>query len=165
MPEAGLKELQAKASALGCTCRSPVDSLTVLVEKTLSELRVSFTTEHCFMYNRFHWSFDCTGQLSHVCGSAGAAQTCALQKGGAEPLSDSCGEHLDPRASEETWTDTSAARAPQGATLCRNHFTNHLDRRCSRNMPDLPKPTDHRRKQQQPERERWEQKHACRQVG
>ncbi|XP_024660796.2 RNA N(6)-adenosine-methyltransferase mettl16 isoform X1 [Maylandia zebra] len=40
MPEAGLKELQAKASALGCTCRSPVDSLTVLVEKTLSELRV-----------------------------------------------------------------------------------------------------------------------------
>uniref|UniRef100_I3JN00 U6 small nuclear RNA (adenine-(43)-N(6))-methyltransferase n=1 Tax=Oreochromis niloticus TaxID=8128 RepID=I3JN00_ORENI len=40
MPEAGLKELQAKASALGCTCRSPVDSLTVLVEKTLTELRV-----------------------------------------------------------------------------------------------------------------------------
>lgn len=40
LPEPGLKELQAKASALGCTGRSPVDSITALVEKTLTDLRV-----------------------------------------------------------------------------------------------------------------------------
>ncbi|KAM4566839.1 RNA N(6)-adenosine-methyltransferase mettl16 [Odontesthes bonariensis] len=40
VPEAGLKELQAKASAAGCTGCSPVDSITALLEKTLTELRV-----------------------------------------------------------------------------------------------------------------------------
>ncbi|XP_028429029.1 RNA N(6)-adenosine-methyltransferase mettl16 [Perca flavescens] len=40
LPEAGLKELQAKASALGGTARSPVDSITALLEKTLTDLRV-----------------------------------------------------------------------------------------------------------------------------
>ncbi|XP_037533404.1 RNA N6-adenosine-methyltransferase mettl16 [Nematolebias whitei] len=41
LPEAGLKELQAKASAAGCAddCSS-VDSVTALLEKTLTELRV-----------------------------------------------------------------------------------------------------------------------------
>ncbi|XP_043976463.1 RNA N6-adenosine-methyltransferase mettl16 isoform X1 [Gambusia affinis] len=42
LPEAGVKELQAKASAAGC-CRSScssVDSITALLEKTLTELRV-----------------------------------------------------------------------------------------------------------------------------
>uniref|UniRef100_A0A667X0E6 U6 small nuclear RNA (adenine-(43)-N(6))-methyltransferase n=1 Tax=Myripristis murdjan TaxID=586833 RepID=A0A667X0E6_9TELE len=40
LPEAGLKELQAKASAIGCTARSPVDSIAGLVERTLTDLRV-----------------------------------------------------------------------------------------------------------------------------
>ncbi|XP_072248617.1 RNA N(6)-adenosine-methyltransferase mettl16 [Leuresthes tenuis] len=40
IPEAGLKELQAKASAAGCTGCSSVDSVTALLEKTLAELRV-----------------------------------------------------------------------------------------------------------------------------
>lgn len=40
LPEAGLKELQSKASALGGTACSPVDSITALLEKTLTDLRV-----------------------------------------------------------------------------------------------------------------------------
>ncbi|XP_034404682.1 RNA N6-adenosine-methyltransferase mettl16 [Cyclopterus lumpus] len=40
LPEAGLKELQAKASASGSTARGPVDSVTALLEKTLTDLRV-----------------------------------------------------------------------------------------------------------------------------
>ncbi|XP_041851094.1 RNA N6-adenosine-methyltransferase mettl16 [Melanotaenia boesemani] len=40
LPEAGLIELQAKASVAGCTSCSPVDSVTALLEKTLTELRV-----------------------------------------------------------------------------------------------------------------------------
>lgn len=44
LPEAGVKELQAKASAAGCSSCSSVDSITALLEKTLTELRVSFTT-------------------------------------------------------------------------------------------------------------------------
>uniref|UniRef100_UPI0037E9C6D6 RNA N6-adenosine-methyltransferase mettl16 n=1 Tax=Semicossyphus pulcher TaxID=241346 RepID=UPI0037E9C6D6 len=40
LPEAGLKELQVKAKALGCTARGPVDSVAVLLEKTLTDLRV-----------------------------------------------------------------------------------------------------------------------------
>ncbi|CAJ1065546.1 RNA N6-adenosine-methyltransferase mettl16 isoform X1 [Xyrichtys novacula] len=40
LPEPGLKELQAKASALGCTARSPVESITALLEKTLTDLKV-----------------------------------------------------------------------------------------------------------------------------
>lgn len=43
LPEAGLKELQAKAKALGCTACSPVDSIGALLEKTLTDLRVSFS--------------------------------------------------------------------------------------------------------------------------
>ncbi|XP_056139861.1 RNA N6-adenosine-methyltransferase mettl16 [Lampris incognitus] len=38
--EVVLKELQAKASVIGCSSSSPVDGVTVLVEKTLTELRV-----------------------------------------------------------------------------------------------------------------------------
>uniref|UniRef100_A0A1A7W9G8 U6 small nuclear RNA (adenine-(43)-N(6))-methyltransferase n=2 Tax=Iconisemion striatum TaxID=60296 RepID=A0A1A7W9G8_9TELE len=40
LPQAGLKELEAKASAAGCTGSSSVDSITTLLEKTLTELRV-----------------------------------------------------------------------------------------------------------------------------
>ncbi|KAM7413276.1 hypothetical protein PAMA_020589 [Pampus argenteus] len=40
LPQAGLKELQAKASAMGSSACSPVDSITALLEKTLTELRV-----------------------------------------------------------------------------------------------------------------------------
>ncbi|KAM9318911.1 RNA N(6)-adenosine-methyltransferase mettl16 [Pholidichthys leucotaenia] len=40
LPEAGLKELQARASAILCPDRSLVDSITALVEKTLTDLRV-----------------------------------------------------------------------------------------------------------------------------
>ncbi|XP_053279572.1 RNA N6-adenosine-methyltransferase mettl16 [Pleuronectes platessa] len=40
LPEAGLKELQVKASALGCSARSPVDNVTALLERTLTDLRV-----------------------------------------------------------------------------------------------------------------------------
>ncbi|KAK5868587.1 hypothetical protein PBY51_009587 [Eleginops maclovinus] len=39
-PKAGLKELQAKASALCGAAGGPVDSITALLEKTLSDLRV-----------------------------------------------------------------------------------------------------------------------------
>ncbi len=42
LPEAGLKELQSKALALGGTACSPVDSIAALLEKTLTDLRVSF---------------------------------------------------------------------------------------------------------------------------
>ncbi|XP_068441340.1 RNA N6-adenosine-methyltransferase mettl16 [Clinocottus analis] len=40
LPEAGLKELQVKASALASTARGPVDSVTALLEKILTDLRV-----------------------------------------------------------------------------------------------------------------------------
>ncbi|XP_020494957.2 RNA N6-adenosine-methyltransferase mettl16 [Labrus bergylta] len=40
LPEAGVKELQSKASASGRKARSPVDSITALLEKTLTDLRV-----------------------------------------------------------------------------------------------------------------------------
>ncbi|XP_012732827.2 RNA N6-adenosine-methyltransferase mettl16 [Fundulus heteroclitus] len=44
LPEAGVKELQAKAAAAGCSSSSsissPVDSITALLEKSLTELRV-----------------------------------------------------------------------------------------------------------------------------
>ncbi|XP_038549975.1 RNA N6-adenosine-methyltransferase mettl16 [Micropterus salmoides] len=40
LPQAGLKELQAKDSAVGCTACSPVDRITALLEKTLTDLRV-----------------------------------------------------------------------------------------------------------------------------
>ncbi|XP_029302582.1 RNA N(6)-adenosine-methyltransferase mettl16 isoform X2 [Cottoperca gobio] len=40
LPEAGLKELQVKASALGGVARGAVDSITALLEKTLTHLRV-----------------------------------------------------------------------------------------------------------------------------
>ncbi|XP_068601597.1 RNA N6-adenosine-methyltransferase mettl16 [Brachionichthys hirsutus] len=40
LPEAGLKELQAKASALGGSAQSPADSVTALLLKTLGDLRV-----------------------------------------------------------------------------------------------------------------------------
>ncbi|XP_060902451.1 RNA N6-adenosine-methyltransferase mettl16 [Labrus mixtus] len=40
LPEAGVKELQTKASASGRKARSPVDSITALLEKTLTDLRV-----------------------------------------------------------------------------------------------------------------------------
>ncbi|XP_070826531.1 RNA N(6)-adenosine-methyltransferase mettl16 isoform X1 [Chaetodon trifascialis] len=40
LPEAGLKALQAKASALGFIAHNPVDSITALLEKTLTDLRV-----------------------------------------------------------------------------------------------------------------------------
>ncbi|KAM6987825.1 RNA N(6)-adenosine-methyltransferase mettl16 isoform 1-T2 [Tautogolabrus adspersus] len=40
LPEAGVKELQTKASVSGRKARSPVDSITALLEKTLTDLRV-----------------------------------------------------------------------------------------------------------------------------
>ncbi|XP_044210249.1 RNA N6-adenosine-methyltransferase mettl16 isoform X1 [Thunnus albacares] len=40
LPQAGLKELQAKASAIGSSARTPVDSIAALLEKTLTDLRV-----------------------------------------------------------------------------------------------------------------------------
>ncbi|KAE8295350.1 U6 small nuclear RNA (adenine-(43)-N(6))-methyltransferase [Larimichthys crocea] len=40
LPEAGLKELQAKALTLGQTAHGPVDSIAALLEKTLTDLRV-----------------------------------------------------------------------------------------------------------------------------
>ncbi|XP_007576837.1 RNA N(6)-adenosine-methyltransferase mettl16 isoform X1 [Poecilia formosa] len=49
LPEAGVKELQAKASAAGCcssSCSS-VDSITALLEKTLTELRVLHKRAPC----------------------------------------------------------------------------------------------------------------------
>nr|QNQ79781.1 METTL16 [Siniperca chuatsi] len=47
IPEAGLKELQAKASALGCTVHSRVDSIAALLEKTLTDLRVLHKRVSC----------------------------------------------------------------------------------------------------------------------
>ncbi|KAM9853438.1 RNA N(6)-adenosine-methyltransferase mettl16 [Aulostomus maculatus] len=40
LPEAGLKELQAKARSLGYAASNPVNSITALLEKTLTDLRV-----------------------------------------------------------------------------------------------------------------------------
>ncbi|XP_077579585.1 RNA N(6)-adenosine-methyltransferase mettl16 isoform X1 [Stigmatopora nigra] len=40
LPHVALKELQAKARALGCTAHSPLDAITSLLEKALTELRV-----------------------------------------------------------------------------------------------------------------------------
>ncbi|XP_075995543.1 RNA N(6)-adenosine-methyltransferase mettl16 [Genypterus blacodes] len=40
LPEAGLTELQAKAVAVGCRARGPVNAITALLENSLSELRV-----------------------------------------------------------------------------------------------------------------------------
>uniref|UniRef100_A0A665VYK6 U6 small nuclear RNA (adenine-(43)-N(6))-methyltransferase n=1 Tax=Echeneis naucrates TaxID=173247 RepID=A0A665VYK6_ECHNA len=40
LPEAGLKELQAKALAIGCTTSCHLDSITALLERTLTDLRV-----------------------------------------------------------------------------------------------------------------------------
>uniref|UniRef100_A0A8C6SIX6 U6 small nuclear RNA (adenine-(43)-N(6))-methyltransferase n=1 Tax=Neogobius melanostomus TaxID=47308 RepID=A0A8C6SIX6_9GOBI len=47
LPEAGLKELQIKASALGCTSSFPVDGVTALLEKSLTDLRVMFKHIPC----------------------------------------------------------------------------------------------------------------------
>ncbi|XP_054455539.1 RNA N6-adenosine-methyltransferase mettl16 [Anoplopoma fimbria] len=47
LPEAGLRELQVKASALGRTARGPVDSVTALLEKTLTDLRVLYKRVPC----------------------------------------------------------------------------------------------------------------------
>ncbi|XP_070762393.1 RNA N(6)-adenosine-methyltransferase mettl16 [Enoplosus armatus] len=47
VPEAGLKELQAKAKALDCTARRPVDSIAALLEKTLTDLRVRHKRVPC----------------------------------------------------------------------------------------------------------------------
>ncbi|XP_061136201.1 RNA N6-adenosine-methyltransferase mettl16 [Syngnathus typhle] len=40
LPHVAVKELQAKARALGCTSRHPLKAITTLVEKTLTDLRV-----------------------------------------------------------------------------------------------------------------------------
>lgn len=47
LPEAGVKELQIKASALGCSSSCPVDSVTALLEKSLTDLRVTFKHVPC----------------------------------------------------------------------------------------------------------------------
>lgn len=47
LPEAALKELQTKASALGCTGSCPVDGVTALLEKSLTDLRVMFKHLPC----------------------------------------------------------------------------------------------------------------------
>lgn len=47
LPEAGLKELQTKASALGCTDSCPVDVVTALLEKSLTDLHVLFKHIPC----------------------------------------------------------------------------------------------------------------------
>uniref|UniRef100_A0A8C5EXG3 U6 small nuclear RNA (adenine-(43)-N(6))-methyltransferase n=1 Tax=Gouania willdenowi TaxID=441366 RepID=A0A8C5EXG3_GOUWI len=52
VPEAGVKELQAKASAEGGSHRSPVDSITELLENTLSELKVQHKRLPCQKQDR-----------------------------------------------------------------------------------------------------------------
>lgn len=47
LPEAGLKELQTKATALGCTSSCPVEGVTALLEKSLTDLRVLFKHVPC----------------------------------------------------------------------------------------------------------------------
>lgn len=47
LPEAGLKELVAKASALGCTDSSAVANITALLEKVLTDLRVLYKRVPC----------------------------------------------------------------------------------------------------------------------
>ncbi|XP_053176490.1 RNA N6-adenosine-methyltransferase mettl16 isoform X1 [Scomber japonicus] len=47
LPQAGLKELQARASAINGSARNPVDSVTVLVEKNLTDLRVLYKHVPC----------------------------------------------------------------------------------------------------------------------
>lgn len=47
LPEAGVKELQIKASALGHSGSGPVDGVTALLEKSLSDLRVMFKHVPC----------------------------------------------------------------------------------------------------------------------
>ncbi|CAL9683930.1 unnamed protein product [Knipowitschia caucasica] len=47
LPEVGLKSLQTKASALGCTGSCPVEAVTALLEKSLTELRVLFKQVPC----------------------------------------------------------------------------------------------------------------------
>lgn len=47
LPEAGLKELQTKASALGCSSTCPVKAVTALLEKSLTDLRVLFKHVPC----------------------------------------------------------------------------------------------------------------------
>lgn len=47
LPEAGVKELQIKASALGHSGSGPVDSVTALLEKSLTDLRVMFKHVPC----------------------------------------------------------------------------------------------------------------------
>lgn len=50
MPEAGLKEIQAKTSASGGDTGSAVDTITALLEKTLTDLRVSFSVARAQFY-------------------------------------------------------------------------------------------------------------------
>ncbi|XP_033833327.1 RNA N6-adenosine-methyltransferase mettl16 isoform X1 [Periophthalmus magnuspinnatus] len=52
LPEAGLKELQTKASALGCAGGCPVESVTSLLEKSLTELRVSYDKDRILSLNK-----------------------------------------------------------------------------------------------------------------
>ncbi|KAK5599204.1 hypothetical protein CRENBAI_024591 [Crenichthys baileyi] len=52
LPEAGVKELQAKASAAGCRGSSSVDSIAALLEKTLTELRVLHERVPCRQQER-----------------------------------------------------------------------------------------------------------------
>lgn len=47
LPEAGLKELQSKASVLGCSSSCPVKAVTALLEKSLTDLRVLFKHVPC----------------------------------------------------------------------------------------------------------------------
>lgn len=47
LPEAGLKELQTKASALGCSSSCPVKAVTALLEKSLTDLKVLFKHVPC----------------------------------------------------------------------------------------------------------------------
>lgn len=98
LPEAGLKELLAKASDLGVTGCSTVDGISALLEKTLSDLRVSLRA----LLSQLQCKHQRLPVLFHLCDPAGATQTRSLQNAGAEPLLNSCGEHLDPRTPEET---------------------------------------------------------------
>lgn len=118
IPEAGLKEIQAKALSSAGGCGSPVETITALLEKTLTDLRVSFSLAHArkcsgqpqLQFQSFQKLCSCLGStrpavhlqnFSFLTDPTGAAQTRPMQSAGAEPLPDSRGEHLDPRTSKE----------------------------------------------------------------
>lgn len=125
LPEAGLKELQVKASALGGKARGPVDAVAALLEKTLCDLRVScchHSPQSLTLQSPRRWF------VTIVSLSAGATQARAVHEAGAEPRPNCCGEHLDPRTSEAARRVASLAGSSQGAAGRRGDLSSRLDR-------------------------------------